>query len=352
MEVTVINRQSYMAEVSSLLGLITDEDTRTSLIAQMEHLFDVAEDEDKLIQEIGNPTKVAVALIRYADRGVVTPTAAAVVAPERAETAHTEPAEPVNAGAFHAVEPPQAAEAEAETPVEAGAEEASDVPADATPVEAEAPAAKAEEPSEPTGEEAPPAEAEAALETALPTDAEAAPEAAAEPIESGTDGEAVVALEAEIISEEEEPDETAEEAALELEDQTEDDFDDVPTEADDDGAPQTITKTNGLLVVLYLIPAIVIGVPVFLALVVLNLALFAIGVGALGAGVGIFATAFLGFSVVADMLLLLGGGASVFAVALVLVWLAIWFLLRVTCGWIRVVVRLGKRFCCKEVEVV
>lgn len=37
------------------------------------------------IQEIGNPTKVAVALIRYADSGKITPAAAPVVAPAQAQ---------------------------------------------------------------------------------------------------------------------------------------------------------------------------------------------------------------------------------------------------------------------------
>ena len=67
-EVIPINRQSYMAEVGNLLGLITDEETRKRLIAQMEQMFDAAEDEEKLIEQIGSPTKVAVALIRYADK--------------------------------------------------------------------------------------------------------------------------------------------------------------------------------------------------------------------------------------------------------------------------------------------
>ena len=76
-----------MAEISSLLGLITDDQTRQALIAQMENMFDNAPDEERLIQEIGNPTKVAVALIRYADSGKITPAAAPVVAPAQAQLA-------------------------------------------------------------------------------------------------------------------------------------------------------------------------------------------------------------------------------------------------------------------------
>ena len=77
-----------MAEISSLLGLITDDNTRQALIAQMENMFDNAPDEERLIQEIGNPTKVAVALIRYADSGKITPAAAPVVAPEQVQPEH------------------------------------------------------------------------------------------------------------------------------------------------------------------------------------------------------------------------------------------------------------------------
>ena len=43
-----------MAEISSLLGLITDDNTRQALIAQMENMFDNAPDEERLIQEIGH----------------------------------------------------------------------------------------------------------------------------------------------------------------------------------------------------------------------------------------------------------------------------------------------------------
>ena len=78
-----------MAEISSLLGLITDDQTRQALIAQMENMFDNAPDEERLIQEIGNPTKVAVALIRYADNGKITPAAAPVVAPAQAQPRRT-----------------------------------------------------------------------------------------------------------------------------------------------------------------------------------------------------------------------------------------------------------------------
>ena len=276
-EVTVINRQSYMAEISSLLSLITDDNTRVALIDQMERMFDAAADEERLIQEIGNPTKVAVALIRYADSGKITPAAAPVVAPER-------------------VQPPKKAQPIDETKFRP----AEDVVLDTT---AAAPGDSFAPEDEPYSDDGYYSEEDAQYQD---------------------DGY------------------YSEDDGMEPNPFTEM-FDDLETE--------TVTKTNPFLAILYTIGAIIVGVPVFAVLLVLNLCFFAIGVAAVAAGVGLIGTAFIGLSVVADMLILLGGGASVFAVALVLLWFSIWFFIQVTIGWIRALVRLGKRWCCKEVEV-
>ena len=50
------------------------------------------------------------------------------------------------------------------------------------------------------------------------------------------------------------------------------------------------------------------------------------------------------------MLLLLGAGASIFAVAMVLLWFGIWFLTKVCFGWVRLIHRGGVRFSRKEVQ--
>ena len=115
LEVTPINRQTYMAEVENLLGLITDEETRTKLLAQMEQMFDAAEDEGKLIEQIGSPTKVAVALIRYADkkRAGESPRAEAVSVPEAPVTEMLHEAE-ANAAAPEESSMPELAYEEAE----------------------------------------------------------------------------------------------------------------------------------------------------------------------------------------------------------------------------------------------
>ena len=55
--------------------------------------------------------------------------------------------------------------------------------------------------------------------------------------------------------------------------------------------------------------AIVVGVPVLAVLLVLDLAVLAVGAACGAGGVGLIATAFIGLPMVADMLILLGGGA-------------------------------------------
>ena len=315
-EVTVINRQSYMAEISSLLSLITDDNTRVALIDQMERMFDAAADEERLIQEIGNPTKVAVALIRYADSGKITPAAAPVVAPER-------------------VQPPKKAQPIDETKFRP----AEDVVLDTT---AAAPGDSFAPEDEPYSDDGYYSEEDAQYQ------------------DDGYYSEEDAQYQDDGYYSEEDDQYQDDGYYSEEDDQYQDDgyyseddgMEPNPfTEMFDDLETETVTKTNPFLAILYTIGAIIVGVPVFAVLLVLNLCFFAIGVAAVAAGVGLIGTAFIGLSVVADMLILLGGGASVFAVALVLLWFSIWFFIQVTIGWIRALVRLGKRWCCKEVEV-
>ena len=328
-EVTVINRQSYMAEISSLLSLITDDNTRVALIDQMERMFDAAADEERLIQEIGNPTKVAVALIRYADSGKITPAAAPVVAPER-------------------VQPPKKAQPIDETKFRP----AEDVVLDTT---AAAPGDSFAPEDEPYSDDGYYSEEDAQYQD----DGYYSEEDAQYQDDGYYSEEDDQYQDAGYYSEEDDQYQDdgyySEEDAQYQDDgyYSEDDgMEPNPfTEMFDDLETETVTKTNPFLAILYTIGAIIVGVPVFAVLLVLNLCFFAIGVAAVAAGVGLIGTAFIGLSVVADMLILLGGGASVFAVALVLLWFSIWFFIQVTIGWIRALVRLGKRWCCKEVEV-
>lgn len=308
-----------MAEISSLLGLITDDQTRQALIAQMENMFDNAPDEERLIQEIGNPTKVAVALIRYADSGKITPAAAPVVAPAQAQPRRTPQPRP---------------RAEQYRPMTAAA--------------AQKPASSftfpelPEDPDEPETDEAPVLDGQLSFDEQPADDDGYYDEQPAD-----DDG----------YYDEQPADDDGyydEQPAYYDEQPTEDDgyYDEQPGEEYDeeyydDYEPEY--KTNVFLAILYTLGAIIIGVPVFAVLLVLDLAVLAIGAACGAAGVSLIMTAFIGLPVVADMLILLGGGAAVIAIALVVIWLAVWLFIRMVIGWVRLLVRLGHRWCRKEI---
>ena len=311
-----------MAEISSLLGLITDDQTRQALIAQMENMFDNAPDEERLIQEIGNPTKVAVALIRYADSGKITPAAAPVVAPAQVEPKRAPQPRP---------------RAEQYRPMTAAA--------------AQKPASSftfpelPEDPDEPETDEAPVLDGQFSFDE-QPADDDGCFE------EQPADDDGYY---------DEQP---AEDDGYYDEQPADDDgyFEEQPAEDDgyydeqsteeydeyyDDYEPEY--KTNVFLAILYTLGAIIIGVPVLAVLLVLDLAVLAIGAACGAAGVSLIMTAFIGLPMVADMLILLGGGAAVLAIALVVVWLAVWLFIRMVIGWIKLLVRLGQRWCRKEI---
>ena len=305
-----------MAEISSLLGLITDDNTRQALIAQMENMFDNAPDEERLIQEIGNPTKVAVALIRYADSGKITPAAAPVVAPEQVQPKRAPQPRP------RAEQYRPAAAAAAQTPASAMSLQGIPEEPAAAPV-LDGQFSFDEQPEEGYYDEQP---ADDGYYDEQPTDDGYYDEQPA-----GDDGY--------------------------YDEQPEGDYDDPNYATDGEEGyydeayyeDEPAYKTNVFLAILYTLGAIVIGVPVLAVLLVLDLAVLAIGVACGAGGVGLIATAFIGLPMVADMLILLGGGAAVIAIALVVIWLAIWLFIRMVIGWVRLLVRLGKRWCRKEI---
>ena len=323
-----------MAEISSLLGLITDDNTRQALIAQMENMFDNAPDEERLIQEIGNPTKVAVALIRYADSGKVTPAAAPVVAPEQAPKRTPQPRP----------------RAEQYRPMTAAAAQ-KPAPSFTFPE-------PLENPDEPETDEAPVLDGQFSFDEQpeegyydeQPTDDGYYDEQPA-----GDDGYYDEQPAGDDGYYDEQP--AGDGGYYDEQPAGDDDYDDPNYATDGEEGyydeayyeDEPAYKTNVFLAVLYTLGAIVIGVPVLAVLLVLDLAVLAIGVACGAGGVGLIATAFIGLPMVADMLILLGGGAAVIAIALVVIWLAIWLFIRMVIGWVRLLVRLGKRWCRKEI---
>ena len=323
-----------MAEISSLLGLNTDDNTRQALIAQMENMFDNAPDEERLIQEIGNPTKVAVALIRYADSGKVTPAAAPVVAPEQAPKRTPQPRP----------------RAEQYRPMTAAAAQ-KPAPSFTFPE-------PLENPDEPETDEAPVLDGQFSFDEQpeegyydeQPTDDGYYDEQPA-----GDDGYYDEQPAGDDGYYDEQP--AGDDGYYDEQPAGDDDYDDPNYATDGEEGyydeayydDEPVYKTNVFLAVLYTLGAIVIGVPVLAVLLVLDLAVLAIGVACGAGGVGLIATAFIGLPMVADMLILLGGGAAVIAIALVVIWLAIWLFIRMVIGWVRLLVRLGKRWCRKEI---
>ena len=314
-----------MAEISSLLGLITDDNTRQALIAQMENMFDNAPDEERLIQEIGNPTKVAVALIRYADSGKITPAAAPVVAPEQVQPRRAPQPRP-RAEQYRPIAPQPA-------PQPAYADQAAEDTCDEQPA---APVLDGqfsfdEQPEEGYYDEQP---ADDGYYDEQPADDGYYDE---QPADDGY------------------YDEHAGDDGY-YDEQPEGDYDDPNYATDGEEGyydeayyDEPAYRTNVFLAILYTLGAIVVGVPVLAVLLVLDLAVLAVGAACGAGGVGLIATAFIGLPMVADMLILLGGGAAVIAIALVVIWLAVWLFIRMVIGWVRLLVRTGKRWCRKEI---
>lgn len=325
-----------MAEISSLLGLITDDNTRQVLIAQMENMFDNAPDEERLIQEIGNPTKVAVALIRYADSGKITPAAAPVVAPEQVQPRRAPQPRP-RAEQYRPIAPQPA-------PQPAYADQAAEDTCDEQPA---APVLDGqfsfdEQPEEGYYDEQP---ADDGYYDEQPADDGYYDE---QPADDG------------YYDEQPADDGYYDEQPADdgyYDEQPEGNYDDPNYATDGEEGyydeayydDEPAYKTNVFLAILYTLGAIVVGVPVLAVLLVLDLAVLAVGAACGAGGVGLIATAFIGLPMVADMLILLGGGAAVIAIALVVIWLAIWLFIRMVIGWVRLLVRTGKRWCRKEI---
>ena len=314
-----------MAEISSLLGLITDDNTRQALIAQMENMFDNAPDEERLIQEIGNPTKVAVALIRYADSGKITSAAAPVVAPEQVQPRRAPQPRP-RAEQYRPIAPQPA-------PQPAYADQAAEDTCDEQPA---APVLDGqfsfdEQPEEGYYDEQP---ADDGYYDEQPADDGYYDE---QPADDGYYDE-----------------QPADDGYYD--EQPEGGYDPNYATDGEEGyydeayyEDEPAYRTNVFLAILYTLGAIVVGVPVLAVLLVLDLAVLAVGAACGAGGVGLIATAFIGLPMVADMLILLGGGAAVIAIALVVIWLAVWLFIRMVIGWVRLLVRTGKRWCRKEI---
>ena len=378
-EVTSINKQRFLAELGKLLTFMYEED-RLRALELYTRMFDEAEDERALIQSLVSPTKQAVVVARAYnsnlgrlsvhtefkaqaedrdENGV--PDYVQAIDRVRAEAyaAQPRPAAPV------AAEPEEEREVvdenqmtlfgEGEEPAEETEEPAEETEAPAEEAEApaeetEAPAEEAEAPAEET--EAPAEEAEAPAE-----EAEAPAEETEEPVESKTVEQPLAWHEA---AETEAP---AAESGIEYFTLPREGEQDVP--ADENGGtdltdtpfnietgafrkPKRKPKVFALIVyILFAIPLTLAAIAVLLVPAVLFLGL---SVAAIICGAVVVSTAFNGFAVFADIMVLLGGALVLFALGLLFLWTSIWFVGGAIVALVHGVAALCDKWCYKEVQ--
>ena len=300
-EVSVINKQKFLAELAKLLTFMYEDDRQRALGAYND-MFEEAEDEQALLQALVSPLRQAVEVARAYNAGKATfgePVAAdseertqhfmETIFRIRAEALSTQPvAETVDEDQISLFDP--------------DAEPAEEAPAPAAEAEGEAPAA--------SGEEAPEeGEAPAGGEAAPAAEAAPAPVPAAEP-------------------EEEEEDEEEDEIA-------------VPR--------RTVRKCRVPLLILYLIFAIPLTLIGVVVLLVPALASLAAAIACVVVAVLAITSAFGSFPKIANLLVALGAALILLAVGLLFLMLFIWLLGGAIGGLIHGVITLGGKWCYKEV---
>ena len=356
----VINKQKFLAELGRLPTFMYEED-RLETLALYEELFDAASDEQALLQLLVSPTRQAVVLARSyqsgngrlqvhsssrVDEALEDDTPAHILAiyelRRSAELAgmlapvvddnqisifdDAPAAEPENSEAPETAESPAAMEEVSPVPDES----AEPVP----PAAAEKDEAPASDVTEPAPDTAPVSENEPAPEAA-------ASESIAEVPDEVDSFLAGFSIEGAELAAEPETVPTPVEAPAA--DPIKDDFS-APL---DEG--KTVRKLNPLLLILYLIPAIPVGVAVTALLLVPAAVFLALGAGVIGAGVLLLISAFGSFAMLSDILVVLGGSLIVLAFGILFAWLFVWFIGAPIVGFIRALCSLGRKWCSKEV---
>lgn len=360
---------------------------REAVLRGVNARFDETGDDDAVIAALGSPTFAAVSVLR----GYTPPEDSdgedsyyeeeeyqyAEPASDSGEAESDSPAEPVEEAPDTAEEAASDVEAPQEAPAGDAPENAApeaeagamDEPSPGqAPPEAEPEAPESAEPEEPETAAEPEIAAGAELEPEEPS-AEPEPEIEQpEPVESavpefetvdiglgtievysdGSAGAQEPAIEDEVPAEETPAEEAAAEEPAESEPESEpDESAEAEPEPDADygytsesdyeypqppEAEPERAKLRGGRVFACVLLGIIPGIPVTVILILASLALLLIGASLAYAGGVAISFAFLGMSVVADILLCVGFGLMVGAVGLVIVFLAVWFFLRCVAG--------------------
>lgn len=379
-EVALINEQKFLAELGKLLTFMYEEDRQTAIELYAE-MFASTADEHALMLFLGSPTRQAVQVAR------------AYNAKERKLQVHSQsknddgleydPDEvpdfvlAINKIALSAAQIAGAAPAEDEreapegqfslfdegsAEAEPAADEASAVEAAAAPVE-EPPveaveAAPAEE--QPVPAEEAPAEEQPTQEEPEPV--EDAPQEAAE--EAAEDAPAEEASEDEPAGENEpaaksEPEDDFVVVIPELEEQpapAEEPVELLAPIAEDKPLAQAPVETQRKPRVFLLILFIILAVPITLIgvalLLIPTLLCLSLALSFIVAGVAALVSAFAGFAVFADILVMLGLALVGLSLGLLFLWLFVWFIGGAIVGLVKSVIALGASWCYKEVSAV
>lgn len=365
MEVKVINKQKFLAELGRLLTFMYEEDRQTAL-AMYSKMFDDAAEEQLLLQFLVSPTRQAVVLARSYD------------AKERKLQVHTQSREQAGNYAYPEVPegelPPfilaindlqQEAAAqgifelvEEQPPVDENQFSLFDKLSQSAPAEQEVWAAPAVPQSDAPAEAAPQAEEEAPVSDSVSEFADAVDAFLAD--FAIADGELVP-------KQEESPDEAEEEMPTPVADAEEQPEEFAPAgivlpvqeepapliepEAGEDQLPATRRKARVFLLILYILVSIPLGIIGTAALLIPTLLSLSLAIGFVSAGVLVLTAAFGGFAIFADLMVILGLAIILLAFGLLLTWLFIWFIGGAIVGLIRGLCHLGGKWCYKEVPV-
>lgn len=369
-EVALINEQKFLAELGKLLTFMYEEDRQTAIELYAE-MFASTADEHALMLFLGSPTRQAVQVARAYnakerklqvhsqsknDDGleydpdevpdfVLAINKIALSAAQIAGAAPAEDEREAPEGQFSLFDE---GSAEAEPAVEeAPAVEAAAAPVEEPPVEA-VEAAPAEE--QPVPAEEAPAEEQPTQEEPEPVE-DAPQEAAEEAAEDEPAGENAPAEEAAeddfvvVIPELEEQPAPAEES-VEL----------LAPVAEDKPLAQAPVETQRKPRVFLLILFIILAVPITLIgialLLIPTLLCLSLALSFIVAGVAALVSAFAGFAVFADILVMLGLALVGLSLGLLFLWLFVWFIGGAIVGLVKSVIALGASWCYKEVPAV
>ena len=379
-EVTDINKQKFLAELGKLLTFMYDED-RQDALAMYARMFDAAPDEQTLIQFLVSPTRQAVVIARAynaRERKLQVNTTARdgrydeeegtpdyvraisaledealsrkIIMPEVPEDQFT-----LFADGIHPVEPEADEEDENadEAPAVMPADDETAVPAPAPEDAEEDEAAEEPEETETVTVEAESVELEGEVDDvdAFLSDFSIAGDELSEADSADADEQPTEQTPVRVM-----PDASGKEPEFVF-----DAVDDLPRQtpprpkkpAASSSAPAVeLTERRAIvpLLILYIIIAVPVVALCVLILLVPTLFFLAMSVGAVVLGCMALSSAFGAFTIFADVMVVLGAALVVLALGLLFLWIFVWFVGGAIAGLINEIIKLGGKWCFKEVS--